>query len=584
MQRLTQLNLVAGMVLLGCGVERTPNGSGGSGGGGTPQGPALTAIDVSPRDVTLYVSSSSTGMQDFTALGHYSDGSTQDLTQLVAWTIEEPSLGAFPSNAHLLTSSLRGGRTTVNATSGTIDGTASVTVIIRDDHVAPGAPSDAAARFGGGSDPSRAPTLVYPAEGVMLPPNLGTMEFQWQTQAGTDLYDLHFSSPYLDLHIYTNTDRYSPTAQEWLWLAETHRGAELTYSVRATALAGGGVGETAVRHARFAGMDVKGGLYYWSATSADTEGIWRFDFGASGAIAEKYLAQTDSGAAQVGHCVACHTISHDGTRMAFTYDGGNGRASVMEVATRSMMIPYTQDLHSNFTAFHPDGTRMVTTSNGVLTLREATTGAQLGDLPTGGQATHPDWSVDGTRVVYVSGQGGDDWSVVHGSLEVIDYNGGVWGTPRTLVAAQTQTENNYYPQFSPDGNWVVFNRAAQGSSYNNPAAEVWVTRADGTGSPIKLSAAHDQPMMTDSWPRWSPFQTIQEGGPLMWVTVSSKRTYGLELAAGTRPQLWMFAFDASRAGGGDGSFPAFWLPFQNMQTNNHIGQWTTRIVPVGRSL
>ena len=70
---------------------------------------------------------------------------------------------------------------------------------------------------------------------------------------------------------------------------------------------------------------------------------------------------------------------------------------------------------------------------------------------------------------------------------------------------------------------------------------------------------------------------------MRWVrvsTVSSKRTVGTKL--GGRPQIWMFAINPQKlAAGEDGSYPAFWLPFQNTATNNHIAQWTTRIVPIG---
>ena len=32
------------------------------------------------------------------------------------------------------------------------------------------------------------------------------------------------------------------------------------------------------------------------------------------------------------------------------------------------------------------------------------------------------------------------------------------------------------------------------------------------------------------------------------------------------------------AAGGDGSFPAFWLPFQDYTAHNHIAQWVEMIV------
>jgi hypothetical protein len=64
----------------------------------------------------------------------------------------------------------------------------------------------------------------------------------------------------------------------------------------------------------------------------------------------------------------------------------------------------------------------------------------------------------------------------------------------------------------------------------------------------------------------------------MWLTFSSQRAYGLRLADWQRTQLWMVAFDPTRIGNGqDPSFPAFWLPFQDINSGNHIGQWSTQV-------
>jgi hypothetical protein len=580
------LAAVALGLVVGCGVQRGGSVSGGGGAGGVDAGPppvpGLTALEISPPQTTLYVSSSMTSEQDFTALGHFADGSSRDVTAMVGWTLDDP-LGDFRSLAHLVASNARGGATQVRARAGSVEATAALIVIVRDQHVAPGTRPDAGAHFAGAENPSLAPMVVYPADWVLVPPNLGTMELQWQRPTGTDLYDLHFVSDFVDLHIYTQqTGTYTPSPEEWRWLADSHRGSFVDYTVRATVStsAVGAVGTSASRRINFAQADVKGGLYYWSATQPDTEGIWRFDFGATLSSPERYLAQSDP---NVGRCVACHSITRDGTRIAFTWDGGSGAASVADVATRRLLITYAQNIHSCFTSFNPDGTRVITTNNGVLTQREADGGTSLGDVPTGGTASMPDWSADGNHLVFVTHQG-TDYRATSGSIQVIDYNNGVWGTPRMLVASQGG-DNNYYPQFSPDGEWIVYNHAASDNSYNNPGAEVWIVRSDGAGSPFKLEAAHAGAMMTDSWPRWSPFMEMHEQGAIMWITVSSKRAYGVELAAGSRPQLWMFAFDTRRAAGGtDGSYPAFWLPFQNRATNNHIAQWTTRIVPIGQSL
>ena len=40
----------------------------------------------------------------------------------------------------------------------------------------------------------------------------------------------------------------------------------------------------------------------------------------------------------------------------------------------------------------------------------------------------------------------------------------------------------------------------------------------------------------------------------------------------------MVAIDLQKlAQGEDGSFPAFWIPFQNINTENRIGQWVTQV-------
>jgi hypothetical protein len=72
------------------------------------------------------------------------------------------------------------------------------------------------------------------------------------------------------------------------------------------------------------------------------------------------------------------------------------------------------------------------------------------------------------------------------------------------------------------------------------------------------------------------------GKKLMWVTVSSRRGYGLRLDAGKNAQIWMAAFDPDAAAAGkDPSYPAFWLPFQDMASGNHIAQWVTKVARKG---
>lgn len=66
---------------------------------------------------------------------------------------------------------------------------------------------------------------------------------------------------------------------------------------------------------------------------------------------------------------------------------------------------------------------------------------------------------------------------------------------------------------------------------------------------------------------------------MYWVTVSSTRNFGVRLVGANRPQIWMTPFFPGQAAAGmDPSNAAFRLPFQNIDSNNHIAQWTEQIV------
>src|SRR5689334_8562138 len=152
------VRLAMGLLVTGCDGEIGPSQPPPT--PAMPPPPVLQSIDIQPPEATLYVNATEQGSQDYRAVGHYSDGSTADVTSTVGWTLELP-LGSFPQGAHLVAATARGGQTRVHATSGSVDASATLTVVVRDRRVVPGAPADAAGRFAGAADPTLAPTLVY---------------------------------------------------------------------------------------------------------------------------------------------------------------------------------------------------------------------------------------------------------------------------------------------------------------------------------------------------------------------------------------------------------------------------------------
>jgi hypothetical protein len=88
----------------------------------TVNAPVLVSIVVAPSSATISVG----GTQQFTATGNYSDGSTQSLTNLVAWTSSVPGVASISATG--LASGVTAGSTGITATFGLISGSASLGV------------------------------------------------------------------------------------------------------------------------------------------------------------------------------------------------------------------------------------------------------------------------------------------------------------------------------------------------------------------------------------------------------------------------------------------------------------------------
>ena len=213
-----------------------------------------------------------------------------------------------------------------------------------------------------------------------------------------------------------------------------------------------------------------------------------------------------------------------------------------------------------------------------------------------------------------------------------------FGTP-TRARHVSAGENNFYPGYSPDGSFVVFNRVpkqtvddirslarpdctgtgAQVSSARTTASRTAKSRimllsTKPGAMPVDAENANGSPAATpvdvsNSWPRWSPFIQTYKGDKLLWVTFSSTRDYGLRVrnhktgmfqcypagqpaadpgglarrrrspANCQQPQIWMAAVNLSHLefNSTDPSFVAFWLPFQDDTKHNHTAQWTQTV-------
>ena len=556
----------------------------------TGKNDADATLSIGPPTSELMIVNGAPAMEDFTATLTYPDGSTKDITDQVTFTIDS-GFGHFTAQTLAMTSA---GKATVLGAWSTKSATAQVIGRVKDIRVDPSLPANTPDLFANGTeDPATAPTVVYPAVGVVMPRNLGDFEVHWTDATAHDIYEVSLTTEFADVRAYVgggNGDAAAGPNPGWMaflaseWLAAVSYEPTVQFRVRAIQSSNPGtIGAGQPQLVKLTNEDMLGGMYYWASTSSNggAYGIFRHDMSQPGVPAEQYMTTV-----QAGRCVACHVLSRDGKEMAITYDGGDKTASMVDVASSAR-----QDLSNrwNFGTFSPDGTQFLAVSDGVLTVRRYSDQTVLATMPAAGPVSHPDLSPDGTKLVYVrKGVDGSDWAFGSGDIYVRSYDQATMTFgPETLLV--TNGANNYYPSFSPDNKWVLFNKgdnyvndaAGQHMAYNNPNATVWVIPADGSGPALELAALDQAPGLTNSWARWAPFQQTLGAAnePMYWVTVSSKRNFGVRLVNVGRPQIWMTPFFPNQAAQSlDPSNVAFRLPFQDIASNNHIAQWTERVV------
>ncbi|HKO19020.1 MAG TPA: Ig-like domain-containing protein, partial [Acidobacteriaceae bacterium] len=132
MKRIAAFSVVLCLAgLFGCG------GGGNQGNNSTPTPPTLSSIAVSPSTSTLWVALNT---QQFTATGHYSDGTTKDLTAGASWSSSSPNVAVVSTRG--VGTPVAAGTVTISAASGGMSGTSTVTVVgLATGYIAPSGPT-----------------------------------------------------------------------------------------------------------------------------------------------------------------------------------------------------------------------------------------------------------------------------------------------------------------------------------------------------------------------------------------------------------------------------------------------------------
>ncbi|GAB4511013.1 MAG: hypothetical protein Tsb0020_28670 [Haliangiales bacterium] len=594
------LSASVALTLAACGSDSP--GGGGPNDGGPNDGSGAIIFDSQPgmegcidglQSLTLSAESAQFTLDggqpsaiEITATGTFASGAsdTVDNARLMwavaraddtpAGEIEAGLLQPYPS---------AGGTVTVSASDGCVTGSLELAFVLE---VAigdtPTTPEDWA---GTPVTDEPAPSLVYPSDQTRFPRNIYRILFQWQG-AGHSEFRLTFAGAGSTVTVYS--DGLHPDCEDadgagcweadelaWSYIAGSNAGETVTLTVDALDRS---TTPPTVRRAQaatlgFSRRDVEGAIFYWSTTSA---GIRRANIAA--ATPEDYITGKPGTAYEDGdevECVACHVVSRDGRYIAAPVSAGSGKSLwIMEVTTSAPPTPMVKQVDDTeghgFATIAPDNEYLALTWKDKAWLVRRDDGSYVEDIPFGElEATHPDWSPSGEYIVFATGKGDGPGDA---SIARIAFHGvGDWGTPEILVPAEDGA-TNLFPMFSPAGDWIAYSRGEGG--HGDPAAQLFVVAAD-SGAPIELINANRvvSNQLTDgqhqnSLPTWAP------SGDLEWVAFNSKRAYGV-VQDKDMQQIWVAAIDLDKAASGeDPSYPAFRIPFQGLNEDNHRAYWT----------
>jgi len=131
--------------------------------------------------------------------------------------------------------------------------------------------------------------------------------------------------------------------------------------------------------------------------------------------------------------------------------------------------------------------------------------------------TFPAWSADGKTIVFSRATEYDDLpATVQYDLYQVPYNDGKGGEPSPVPGASHNGRSNFAARLSPDGKWLVFNQADNGSLVE-PTADLWIVSTKEGAQPRELEC--NTKYATDSHHCWSSNSR--------WLLFTSKRHDGV---------------------------------------------------------
>jgi hypothetical protein len=576
---------------LGCSSSAgvaAPSDSGAAPDGTTADAPSTVTLRVDPPDVALTLPLGGTAPTgSYRVLEKASPEAAEvDVTaDAVVSILDDATIATIAGGTISMVA--HGGTTGYSVTSHGATATATLHVKLVGDVFAAGFDPTKKAAFDAATiDPTGAsqPKIEYPLDGAVVPQNLPPMEAQWSAGGDSTAYRVRLSAPSVDVAFYTTARESTASVDTWKLVLASAAGGKLAHVVE-------GLGATGLHVSAKASLSVArdriddSAVFFWESSSGSMKVL---DIG-SGKLSALPVTGSAYAPGSATTCVACHTVSRDGTRFAYTsgsFGLGTLKASDDKTTFTAKIEPGTKvtpGFKWTYGAFNPDEvaappallvTKADTNAQNApghvrLAFVDPETGAEIASnadtwlaaFPAGigRDLLQPDWSSSGVVVftAYDSEKANPDATQVLKKGYVRDLGDDaiassiveasvawdatakrfVLGAPKVIVSAPLApydaAETDVLPQLSPDDKFVAFTRSdgwwpirLQSDAVNGTGRLALVRRSDGTV--LELTTASGPPNSNSTWPQWAP--TV--GKDYAWVAFSSERPYGHRMAKG----------------------------------------------------